>query len=75
MNSDSTGRTIAMDVEPNYGYIGGYGRKTFLDVSILNRYEVFTLSNLPISQALMCDEAVIICDIYCNSDLVTKFKL
>jgi len=44
-----------MDVEPNYGYIGGYGRKTFLDVSILNRYEVFTLSNLPISQAVMCD--------------------
>ena len=32
-----------MDVEPNYGYIGGYGRKTFLDVSILNRYEVFSL--------------------------------
>ena len=45
-----------MDVEPNYGYIGGYGRKTFLDVSILNRYEVFTLSDALISQTVICND-------------------
>ena len=30
---DGRGHTIAMDVEPNYAYEGGYGRKTFLNVT------------------------------------------
>ena len=29
--SDGKGHTIGMDVEPNYTYEGGYGRKTFLN--------------------------------------------
>ena len=33
VNSDSKGHTIGMDVEPNYTYEGGYGRKTFLNVT------------------------------------------
>jgi len=37
--SDETGRTIAMDVEPNFSYVGGYGRKTFLPLSRLERID------------------------------------
>ena len=37
---DETGRTIAMDVEPNFSYVGGYGRKTFLPLSRLERIDV-----------------------------------
>jgi hypothetical protein len=35
---DEHGHTIALDVEPNFTYVGGYGRKTFIPVSMLDRY-------------------------------------
>ena len=34
------GRTIAIDVEPDYEYSGGYGRKTFLELNSLRNVNV-----------------------------------